>query len=232
MNGHAEVKMNGHGSEKMNGHVEQSEISSSEKFEVLMNGNCEAAKETLPVAKSSKKKVSFHDNVTDIDADREPPITANGDYVEDNQDETKTLRDILNISEKINFFKNAFSNGVQTIDDNGHKPHGHQSSIPEARLAFVAGMVDRSLTGNNSRADKRRNHVDSDVTNGDGSVTKKDEEDTEPKTKSGSFDTKEVPRSPEEVRPSEGDTASDMAATEVTYLKVFATQKIKNGFTE
>lgn len=184
------------------------------------------------ISKPPRKRVSFHDNVTDIDDDaaaavesEDEPTFENGDQLEeelilhengDNEDEKDLLKEeldgILNVSEKINFFKSAFVDK----EKNGLRSLGHQSSIPEARLAFVTGMVESSLAGNNSR-EVCCAHVDSDDIG-----TVHQEEDiigTGEKTDRDTCSADELDL-----------LRSEMAATQVTFMKIFASPpKTKNG---
>lgn len=194
--------------------------------------------------KPPRKKVSFHDNVTDIDAEsEEEPTFENGDAEDrledeelillencdneerfDERDLKEELEGILNVSEKINFFKSAFVDG--TKDKNGLKSLGHQSSIPEARLAFVTGMVESSLAGNNSR--EVRAHVYSDVTADIETVPKED--DGEDIIEIGAETVDQVTGCADELDPQRSLSVSEMAATQVTFMKIFASPpKLTNG---
>ncbi|GFT28921.1 uncharacterized protein NPIL_400681 [Nephila pilipes] len=204
--------------EYLNGHTEGTQngfhLSENEPF-LLINSQ---TKESDPiVGKISRKKVSFHDNVTDID---EEASLQNGDHQEKNDEDTPNLDGILNVSEKINYFMTAFAPGPQTKGKNSLKPHGHQSSIPEARLAFVTEMVESSLTGNDSRAACVPGDSDETV-----NVDQEDAGDIGPRREADHVsqvtDTPDVAGSLE----SHIATTEDMAATQVTFMKIFAPQK-------
>ncbi|XP_042897365.1 FK506-binding protein 5 [Parasteatoda tepidariorum] len=221
--------------EQLNGHYTQINEENRSSQEVISTAESSVihnkTKEISTVAKTQRKKVSFHENVTDIDDENESSAFENGDNLEDIEVEETNLEEILNVSEKINFFKTAFANGSQTKDDNGIKSLGHQSSIPEARLAFVTGMVDSSSTGNNSRVNNCGGiRVESNVTIDSENVAQKDEGDIELKTETSETNFVQVPTSPEDV--SESATESNMAATQVTFMKIFATPKSRHNMIE
>lgn len=156
-----------------------------------------------------KKSVSFLENVTDIDTGIDYG-TSNIQEGDPSIDEEEDLGDIFNISEKINFFKNAFNDQPETKES---RSLGHQTSIPQARLAFVTGMVQSPLAGNHSRADGQGR--DDTAT-----VAEKDE--------GGDTDVKkcfvvsvEVPSEEKAVQLQNGE---EMATT-LTFSKIFAHQK-------
>ncbi|GBN04032.1 hypothetical protein AVEN_58380-1 [Araneus ventricosus] len=131
--------------------------------------------------KAPRKRVSFHDAVTDIDGE-------NDDHKEE-EDDAPSLDGILNVSEKISFF-NQTTKAKASL--------GQPSSIPQARLAFVTEMVQSSPPGNESREDR--------------------EEDIE-------VSSPRVTDTPPEVGGiSVREEAADMA-TQVTFMKIFATPK-------
>ncbi|KAG8188033.1 hypothetical protein JTE90_009907 [Oedothorax gibbosus] len=137
----------------------------------------------------------------------------------DEKDLKEELEGIFNVSEKINFFKSAFVDNKK----NGMKSSlGHQSSIPEARLAFVTGMVESSLAGNNMR-DVRAARVDSDVTTAI-ETGLPDNRDSD-----GTSDHQGTSYADELVGPVETQSVSEMAPTQVTFMKIFATPKSKNA---
>lgn len=170
-----------------------------------INGNMDDtlnASEESNSTKTARKKVSFHDNVTDIDA-----VTETAENLQQDTAEETNLSDIFKVSEKINFFKNAF-NGDSEIKE--PRSLGHQTSIPQARLAFVTGMVQSPPAGNSSRAEKGRE---------DTTVAKSDEDDTE--MKRCYVVSVEVPPDASVVISQK----TEMMATTLTYSKIFAPQK-------
>lgn len=131
------------------------------------------------------------------------------------------LEGILNVSEKINFFKSAFADNKK----NGIKSSlGHQSSIPEARLAFVTGMVESSLAGNGLRDVREARVVDSDVTTAiENGLPDQDDRDSDATTDH------QVTSYADEPGPLETQSVSEMAPTQVTFMKIFASPKVKNA---
>lgn len=161
---------------------------------------------------SRKKSVSFHENVTDIDAESEcAENLQNGSQ----EDHVEDLSEIFNVSEKINFFKKAFIDQAQTKEP---RSLGHQTSIPQARLAFVTGMVQSPSAGNCSRVEQGRD---------DTSVAQRDDKD-DTEMKKCFVVSVEVPT--DEQR--SGSQNGEAMATTLTYSKIFASQKnmvIENG---
>ncbi|GFR12259.1 uncharacterized protein TNCT_484641 [Trichonephila clavata] len=204
--------------EHLNGQIEQVQngfhSTESEPF-LLTNG--QTKENNLTVAKNPRKKVSFHDNVTDID---EESSLQNGNHQEKKDEDTPSLDGILNVSEKINYFLTAFAPESQTKGKNSLKPHGHQSSIPEARLAFVTEMVESSLAGNDSRADSVRGD-----SNSTANMDQEDEGDIGPGREAEHVC--QVTDTPDAVGSLESQIVNtlDMAATQVTFMKIFAPQK-------
>lgn len=159
-----------------------------------------------------KKSVSFHENVTDIDAESECAENLQNGSQEDHEED---LSEIFNVSEKINFFKNAFIDQAQTKEP---RSLGHQTSIPQARLAFVTGMVQSPSAGNCSRVEQGRD---------DTTVAQRDDKD-DTEMKRCSVVSVEVPS--DEQR--SGSQNGEAMATTLTYSKIFASQKnmvIENG---
>lgn len=159
-----------------------------------------------------KKSVSFHENVTDIDAESECAEKLQNGSQEDHEED---LSEIFNVSEKINFFKNAFIDQAQTKEP---RSLGHQTSIPQARLAFVTGMVQSPSAGNCSRVEQGRD---------DTTVAQRDDKD-DTEMKRCSVVSVEVPS--DEQR--SGSQNGEAMATTLTYSKIFASQKnmvVENG---
>lgn len=161
---------------------------------------------------SRKKSVSFHENVTDIDAES---VSAENLQNGSQEDHEEDLSEIFNVSEKINFFKNAFSDQAQTKEP---RSLGHQTSIPQARLAFVTGMVQSPSAGSCSRVEQGRE---------DTTVAQRDDKD-DTEMKRCFVVSVEVPTDEQRF----GSQNGEAMATTLTYSKIFASQKnmvIENG---
>ncbi|XP_055924352.1 uncharacterized protein DDB_G0284459-like isoform X1 [Argiope bruennichi] len=168
--------------EHLNGHTEKlqngfHEFTNGSLLDVMNGPRIED--DPTSIDKVPRKKVSFHDAVTDIDG-------GNDDHEE--KEDAPSLDGILNVSEKISFF-NQTTKAKASL--------GQPSSIPQARLAFVTEMVQSSSPGNESREDR--------------------EEDRE-------VACRVTDTLPESDNISVSEEATDMA-TQVTFMKIFATPK-------
>ncbi|XP_054706834.1 uncharacterized protein LOC129216642 [Uloborus diversus] len=194
------------------------------------NGTAEeCSDENLKVAKPPRKKVSFHEAVTDIDVFIENDSIQNGEPLEEEKDgkeegvdELDSLGDILNISDKINFFKNAFAD-TKACNNAGH---GQQTSIPEARLAFVTGMVESLSAGSVSRAGPGREepYGQEGIVN----VARQDGDDDNVEKVLEQAVSDKPEDLPEIVEAADAMTAM----TDVTYSKIFAPMKHKSSSVE